>query len=512
MHYFKKLNDNYYIYAILIFVFLPLNYLPQLQDGVMFSYMYETGNFSAVKLWYTENSKQFHLLVFYIIDFLVRHTFLPAEIFFDGTAIIFLILLCFEVKKYSKFLFGLENKWSNLAALFTAIFPVWHTLVAINISLYVFSIYFLFFGYRNFISNNGIKIFIGLLSLIISFNLESNLCFVIGLAFVHLILSKANNKYDFSLSKFISIILISFAYYFLKDIYFPPFGRLEGYNVITIDSLARNFTDVRFINNITNYSTYLLLYLWLPIIFLLHISFINKKYILTNNLNLQKKLNIKRVNNYSLLLILSVFAVFPYLAVNSWVPSILYLADYYQRHAFLLAPIFGIFFSTLFRDMTKINCFKNKVNLNFYLIIFICFNLVLVNYGNYRKIESYLFRKNLINELKVYGDIPKGNVELIAKNTPADFRGYEINYFLYKAYETAAWWAGPILQSGPNGPTSDLLKDKRYSIALVFNNYEHQCNIYIYMKNDLEKFDRMKKFYIFNYKKYYNIDKIIKKC
>ena len=122
---------------------------------------------------------------------------------------------------------------------------------------------------------------------------------------------------------------------------------------------------------------------------------------------------------------MSVFAVFPYLVVNSWVPSILYLADYYQRHAFLLAPIFGIFFSTLFRDMTKINCFENKVNLNFYITIFICFNLLLLNYGSYRKIESHLFKKNLIAELKTFGSIPIGNVELIGRNIPADLRTFE---------------------------------------------------------------------------------------
>ena len=505
MHYFRKINDNYYIYAILIFIFLPLNYLPQLFDGVSFSYIYEIGDFSPLKLWYTENRKPTHLFILYIIDFFVKHTFLPAEIFFDGVAVIFLILLCFEVKQYSKFLFGLENKWCNLAALFTAIFPVWHTLVAMNINLYVFSIYFLFFGYRNFISKNIVKVFIGLLSIIISFNLESNLSFVIGLAFVHLILSKVNNKYNFPLSKFIIVILVSFAYYFIKDIYFPPFGHFTGYNVITFDNLVNLFANARLINNILNYSTYLLLYLWLPIIFLLHIRFVNKKYISINNLNLKKKLNLKLVNNYSLLLMLSVFAAFPYLVVNSRVSSILYLGDYFQRHAFLLAAIFGIFFSTLFKDMTKINCFKIRVNINFYLIIFICFNLVLLSYGNYRKTESYLFRKNLINELKNYGSIPKGNVELIVKNDPAGLRRHEIHYILYKTYNIAAWWAESY------GPPKDLLKDK-YSIVYIANDYEHQCNTYIYLKNDLKKFDRMKKFYIFNYKKYYNIDKILKSC
>ena len=172
---------------------------------------------------------------------------------------------------------------------------------------------------------------------------------------------------------------------------------------------------------------------------------------------------------------LSVFAAFPYLVVNSRVSSILYLGDYFQRHAFLLAAIFGIFFSTLFKDMTKINCFKIRVNINFYLIIFICFNLVLLSYGNYRKTESYLFRKNLINELKNYGSIPKGNVELIVKNDPAGLRRHEIHYILYKTYNIAAWWAESY------GPPKDLLKDK-YSIVYIANDYEHQCNTYIYLK------------------------------
>ena len=103
MYYFKKLSENYYIYIILVFIFIPINFIPQLFDGVMFSYIYEIGDFSPLKLWYTQNGKQIHLLVLYIIDFFVKHTFLPAEIFFDGIAVIFLILLCFEVKIYSKY-------------------------------------------------------------------------------------------------------------------------------------------------------------------------------------------------------------------------------------------------------------------------------------------------------------------------------------------------------------------------------------------------------------------------
>ena len=43
-------------------------------------------------------------------------------------------------------------------------------------------------------------------------------------------------------------------------------------------------------------------------------------------------------------------------------------------------------------------------------------NIIFLNYGNYTKIESYLFRKNLINELKTFKSLPKGDVKLFVKN------------------------------------------------------------------------------------------------
>ena len=486
--------------------------MPQLFDGVMFNYSYEIGNIAGLELWHKEFSRYIHLLFIYLIDFFVKYTSLPAEIFLDNLAIIFLILFCVEVKKYSKILFNLENKWCNLAALFTAIFPVWHTLVAFNISLYLISIYFLFFGYRNFIKKKPIKIFIGLFFIILSFDLESNLSFLVGLAIVHLILNKINNIKDFSVSKCIIIIVVCIGYYLIEQLYFPPYGLWQNYNQVPWDKLPEIFTSIELIKNILNYSTYLFLYLWIPAIFLLQLIFINKNYFSKIKLILVEKFSTKYINNYLLLIILSGFAILPYLLLNKS-SSILYLSDYYQRHAFLLASISGMFFSIMFRDMAKINCLQNKVNLNFYLIIFICIHLVLLNYGNYSKTESYLFRKNLINELKAYGSIPKGDVQFIGKNFPADLRLFEVNHLLYKAYNIAGWRGNVTADlSEPYYQYPYLTSDERYLILWISNEYKYECNTYIYIKNDLKKYERLRKFYILNYKKNYNIDKVIKKC
>jgi len=510
MFFFNELNKNYFIYFILIFVFIPINYIPQLMDGVYIDYAFEIGNLKAIHVWYGDAGRYFHLFFIYLVYFLAKYTSLPAEIFLDNLIIVFLILFCIEIKKYSKLFFGLENKWCNLAALFTAIFPVWHTLVDFDIGQYLISIYFLFFGFRKFISLKKINIIIGLVFIILSFNVESNLSFVIGLATICLLLNKVNNTYDFSVSKLIIIVAISVAYYFMRSLYFPPSGYFAGYNIVTWDMISSNLVLTKLIKNIYNYSTYLFLYLWVPVVFFLHFLFINNKYSLKN------KFHFKYINNYFLLIILSGFAIFPYLLANKS-SSILYLGDYYQRHAFLLAPISGIFFAIMFRDMAKINILQNKVNSNLYLIIFIFVHLILLNYGNLRKTESYHFRKNLIIELKAYGPIPKGDVQIISKNIPADLRSVEVSHIFYKAYNIAGWWGVAVgeLQKNiypPHVNGKSIVIDELYSTINIVDDYSLECKSYIFLKNDLRKIERFKQFYIFNYKKYYNIDKIVKKC
>ena len=509
MYYFKKLNENYFIYFILIFVFFPLNYIPQLFDGVHLDYALETGNLKAVDFWYKDASRYVHFFIVHLVDIFAKNTSIPAEIFLDNIAVLVLILLCIEVKKYSKLLFNLEDRWCNLAGLFTAIFPVWHTLVAFNITQYLISIYFLFFGYRNFIDKRKIKVLIGLFFFIIAFDVESNLSFLVGLAFVHLILNKINKLNDTSSSRFFTIIIICVVYYLLKNTYLPTSGYWQNYNKLTWEEVNLNLTTSRLFDNIINFSSYLLLFIWMPLLFYLNVLIKNKKLPKINH-------NFKFIINYFLLIILSAFAIFPYLLLNKS-STIFYLADYYQRHAFLLAPVSGIFFTIMFRDMSKINIFNNKINLNLYLIIFIFINLILLNYGNHRKIESFHFRKNFINELKNYGSIPKGDVQIITKNIPADIRPFEVSHMFYKAYNIAGWWGFVTEELQKTfrplyGHGKSIFTDEGYSTINIIDDYLFECKSYIYLKNDLKKIDRFKKLYVIRYKEYYNIDKVLKKC
>ena len=105
MYFIKKLNENYYIYIVLFFVFIPINFIPQLYDSVIIDYAYDIGDLTFLDLWYKERGREVTLVFFYLVNYLVKITSLPAEVFFDNLTILFLILYCIEVKKYSKFLF-----------------------------------------------------------------------------------------------------------------------------------------------------------------------------------------------------------------------------------------------------------------------------------------------------------------------------------------------------------------------------------------------------------------------
>ena len=503
----KKINENYFLYSIIFFEFIPISFITQQMDGVLITYAFETGNLKGIEKWYTDAGRHVHGLLIYLIGLVFKLTNISKELLLDSISAVFLILLCFEVKKYSIIYFGLNNKWSTLAAFFTSIFPVWHTLVNFDISQYLISIYFLLFGFRYFVSIKKKNIFIGIVFIILSFNVESNLSFVCGLASISFFFKKIKKNLSFSFFKFFLIFLISFLYYYLRGKYFAPSNIWESYNILTLDTFLNNFTLVKLTNNIFNYFSYILIFIWIPFAYIFHLRLKDRNYFI----EFKKKFYINKFENFLVLIILSGFAILPYLLLNKS-SSILYLGDFYQRHAFLLAPIYGIFFASLFEKMEYLDFFQRKLNFK-YIIIFICINFLLLNYGTYRKLESQLFIKNLVNELKTEELLPKGKIQLISKHFPGDYRSFDINYLMFKVYKVPGWWGNAsVTETKIPDPPLLYIQNKIYSEVFIFDQYTYECTSYIHLKNVITKKERFKKFYIFNYKKYYKLDKIIKKC
>ena len=86
----------------------------------------------------------------------------------------------------------------------------------------------------------------------------------------------------------------------------------------------------------------------------------------------------------------------------------------------------------------------------------------------------------------------------------------------YKAYNKTAWWGFMSRDLEKRKPKMingvSFINNKEYSTLNIVSDYFYECKSYIYLKNDLNKLNRLKKAYVINYKNYFTIDKIVSKC
>ena len=87
MYFIKKLNENYYIYIVLFFVFIPINFIPQLYDSVIIDYAYDIGDLTFLDLWYKDRGREVAIVFFYFRSLFVstlRIFFLQLTFFFSS--------------------------------------------------------------------------------------------------------------------------------------------------------------------------------------------------------------------------------------------------------------------------------------------------------------------------------------------------------------------------------------------------------------------------------------------
>jgi len=92
--------NNYYLYFILFFIFLPLNLIDQHFDGILILYAFETNSIDLVYEWYRQAGRYLHQIPIYIVELINNFTQIDYEVILDNLIIFFLILFCLEIKKY----------------------------------------------------------------------------------------------------------------------------------------------------------------------------------------------------------------------------------------------------------------------------------------------------------------------------------------------------------------------------------------------------------------------------
>jgi hypothetical protein len=88
-------------------------------------------------------------------------------------------------------------------------------------------------------------------------------------------------------------------------------------------------------------------------------------------------------------------------------------------------------------------------------------------------------------------------------------RNQEISVLFFKAFQEASW--AFFIQKSKSGRELDFEKYKTMFTLDEFD-IKSNCKVKIFFTKNLSYFERIKKLYIFNSKKYYNIRKIITEC
>ena len=193
--------------------------------------------------------------------------------------------------------------------------------------------------------------------------------------------------------------------------------------------------------------------------------------------------------------------------------ALFFFSEYDSRQAYLIAASFGLFFTILLKKINDISSVR-KIHL-LIVALFLLQNLSILSIAYYTKIESAFFRYDFVEKLKKIEKPPGGNVQIISRHMPGYLRHYEVSYYFFKAYGQASWW-GKVMHDGKikeNIKAEErILKRDDYKTQYVLDDYNQQCNIVMQLTNEIDKYDRIFKFYILNFRNYFKIKVLKTNC
>ena len=489
-------------FIITAFVSINIFIIPNMWDGLSFSHAFKINDLEYLNIHFKENSTHFLFVPFYLIFFLKNIFQINHEILFDVFTVISYILFCYEIGKLNKYLFNFNNIVVAIGSLLAASIPLWESLVAIIHAMYIFCFYLALVGHRLFLNKDYRLKVLGIILMLFSFSIKSSFALVFGLSLAYNLkrgLIDKNLNFTFPFIFFLCIFS-----YFVDTKFFPRSGYFNDYNIPQLSNLRPELL----FSNIANYLTFFIPFLWLPFL-----SIIFEK-------NEKRKEYFKKDFIIKILCILVILSsvMLPYLLVNR-TTDIFYFREWAARHAYLIVIPFSLFFSLFFEKSKLI--FKNNI---YYVLLFIFFieSTFILSAKFYFKIEAFLFRENFVENLKKFDTPPSGFLVFRKENgdkfsiidtqvyLPGHrFRNHEVGPYFYDAYKKEAWLL--FTPGAKDGKYLDFDKYRKFYQARDFD-LKSTCKIEIQFDKSLNFYERIKRFYIFNSKKYFSIKSITSVC
>ncbi len=431
------------------FVFLPV-FLSSTNfwDGAILSFAVDSRNLEGLSVFVEEGRFKFTLIfassAMLIAEFINRDFFFIHKVF----AIIIFLILSREIRLLVVNYLNFTKNQTYITYILVSIFPIWHLLQSSSLDYHFFFVALGLFGVRQFNSKNKLKRYLGLLFIILSFEVGSMMTFVLAL---HLISFETFSTQSLSrslITKKSQVLIISILiYWVLTKQVFSPYGVYDNYNSLFIPKTLQDFKELFFMmNSILGYLSILGLSLLFVFVLMIHLN--KKSSILKMELSEESITLIKK----SFLLFIG--SLIPYLAVGK-IASI-NSGNLESRFLLLLCitiPILSVTILTVVSQVLVVHKrFIRMVVLTVAIFPYLIFTVPYTISSQVHFLNQQFFTRELFSSL---GDssasLPPGIVQFQSLIQPVgfDLAIYDTNYQLWKLYGESNYWS-ELMKPGQN--------------------------------------------------------------
>ena len=417
-------------------------------DGAIASFAVDSRNLSGITI-FTSEAGYIHLK--FIAELALIFSKLTALDYFTIhkiVAVIQFILLLRELQLLAKSSFGFNQTQVKITSILFCFFPFWFMLQSSVMDYFIFALIMCMFGIRKFTQKGKLNQLIGLLSLLICFQVGSMLVFAPALYIVRITpLNLITLKSHLSNLRLQLLLIIVFLYWLVTKIMIPPNGLYLDYNKIKIPTTVNDYQEVvRLIINAHSYLVGLTFFITALLIINLLLTKDSNDNILTPN-NQMREVAWKNV-------VLLTSSIIPYFLTGK-IENI-DQGNWNARFALLLTISLPIAYISAFSHLSKKINWKKK---NKTILFLFCLLPTLIIYappiikGNLTFYNQQIFTKELFLTIKTeYSDIPSGIVEF-RNSVPIRFFNlsiYDTNYQLWRNYEKGYYWSELLDLNAPN--------------------------------------------------------------
>lgn len=457
--------------GVLLFLALALA-RSDMWDGVIVDYASLTNHFRGIRRLTADTDLDSVLILFRFeifiakllhVNFLLIDRIVLAIAFFQICSLLYRIVLM---------RFGLSERWSHFTIVLFLTFPVWHILTSSTQTFYFVLLALGMTGVDFLYRGKKSSILMALITLIMCFEMNSMILFAPALALVFEATQKEMLSVSRRLLKPFGIAILGIVYWIVSRSLSQPSGLYGDYNTIINPFSAIGWQVLK--SGFTNYASFAIL----PLIGITSFTC----FVILFASGTQRN-RIPSAGDYTFipsLVPLCFAAVLPYIVVqkSTFVDDF----DWDGRHAIPLSiPASILVMLTthfVFQQLTVHGRWRNMWKIVAVGLLIVPQSFVLMQ-GLTMKSNRQEFEVKLIGSLRSEL-IKPGIVEIVGLPIfVPDFRVYEANYLMYRAFGKAVWWTRIGQTEDPNFSVPDWIQRVDYQDIYIFQPPRAACRTII---------------------------------